>query len=55
MDPNRTQPVFKLILFAGLGGLAVTIIGIAFKRDLLALGGLFLIASCIHAIARLVK
>jgi hypothetical protein len=55
MDPQKTQPVFTLVLFSGLVGLAVTVIGIAFDRDLLALGGLFLVAACLHAIVRLVK
>ena len=52
---SRTEPVLKLILFTGLGGLFVTIFGIVFGRDLLAVGGIFLIVSCIHAITRLVK
>lgn len=52
---SRTEPVIKLILFVGLGGILVTILGAAFERDLLALGGIFLVATCIHAITHLVK
>lgn len=52
---NSTEPVLKLVLFTGLGGVFVTIIGITWQRDLLAVGGILLVASCIHAIARLVK
>ena len=52
---QKTEPVFKLVLFVGLIGIIVTLLGIFDRRDVLALGGMILIASSLHAIARLVK
>jgi hypothetical protein len=52
---QKTEPVFKLVLSVGLIGVFVTMLGIIDRRDILALGGMILIASSLHAIARLVK
>jgi len=52
---SKTEPVFKLILFTGLLGVLITLWGVIDRRDILALGGIILIACCINAIARLVK
>ncbi|MEJ6580313.1 MAG: hypothetical protein QNL68_11000 [Akkermansiaceae bacterium] len=52
---QATDPVFKLILSVGLGGILLLIFGILDRRDLLALAGAILIASSISTIARLVK
>ena len=55
MMNSKTDPVFKLILSVGLVGSVITLWAISGNRDILALGGIVLIATCVHAIARLVK
>jgi len=52
---QQTEPLFKFILFFCLIGLALVIWGLAAYRDLVTFSGTVLIATCIHAIARLVK
>jgi len=52
---QKTEPVFKLVLSVGLVGVIVTLLGIIDRRDVLALGGMILVASSLHAVARLVK
>ena len=52
---SKTAPVFNLILSAGFFGVLITIWGAYYDRDILALGGIILIACCISAIARLGK
>ena len=52
---KATDTVFSFILFFFLMGIFLIIWGIVDKRDLLALAGAGLIATCIHSIARLVK
>ena len=52
---SKNAPVFNLILSAGLFGVLVTICGAYYKEDILALGGILLVACCINMIARPVK
>ena len=52
---QKTEPVLKLILSFGLVGILLIVWGITDRRDILALSGAILIATCISAIARLVK
>ena len=50
-----TEPVFKLILAVGFGGLLLIVLGILDRRDLLTLAGAIVVASALHTIAKLVK
>ena len=52
---QRTEPLFKFILFICLLGILQVILGFAFDRDAIALAGNILVATCVIAIARLVK
>jgi hypothetical protein len=52
---KATDPVFKLVLTVGFGGLLLIVFGLLNERDFLALAGAILIASSISTIARLVK
>ena len=49
---QKTEPVFKLILFFGFFGILLTLWGLADRRDIIALAGTILIATCMSAIAR---
>lgn len=52
---KATDPVFKLVLSIGFGGLLLIVFGVLDEGDLLALAGAILIASSISTTARLVK
>jgi hypothetical protein len=52
---QSTEPLFKFILFFCLLGVIQMVLGFAFGRDLVVLAGNILAATCIIAIARLVK
>jgi hypothetical protein len=52
---RQTEPLFKFILFICLLGILQMILGFAFEKDLVVLSGNILVATCVIAIARLVK
>ncbi len=50
-----TETLFKFILFICLLGILQVILGLVFERELIVLAGNILVATCVMAIARLVK